>query len=150
MLLLMVEPQLEQVAFLRAQTLGQPRLHPAVDLVAIGHDLIQRRPRHQPSFGTIDPLAQGLVVGVEQLAKLLVDGDIVWLAGQDHRLEEPTDMAQMPLARTGFRHGLGPQIFRRQARGETPHLRPHPPIDRSVLFNGRGCPKGLAHSLNAR
>ncbi len=113
MLLFMVQAQLEQIAFRPVvHSLGQPRLHATVYLVAISHDLGQRGAGHQPPLSPLDPFAQGLIVGIEQPVQALINGNIARPPRQDHRLEEPAGMGQMPLARTGLRHGLGGQILR--------------------------------------
>ncbi|MNN25772.1 hypothetical protein D3C81_1392590 [compost metagenome] len=150
MLLLMVQAQGEQIGFQPvAWPLGQPRLHAAVDLGAISHDLGQRRTGHQAPLSPLDPFAQRLIVGVEHGVKPLVDDAIAGPARQDHRLEEPADMAQVPFARTGVGHGLGRQVFRRKASRQLRHPRPHPPIDLDILIGDRGNPNRLIHSRNS-
>ena len=147
MLLLVVQPQGQQIALRRVQPPGvQPGDHPPVDLAAIVQHCDQGRAGHQTALAAPDPGPQRLVVGVEQGLEPGVDRFIVRLRRQDHGLEEPAGMGQMPFARTAVRHGLGLKIFRRKSRSQGRHGRSHPAIGSDIARFGRLDPGRCIHS----
>ena len=122
MLLVVVQTQLEQIALMAAGlALRQPGDHAAVDLASISQDLVDGRPGHQPTLVPPDPLAQGLIVGVEQLLKPRIDRLVFRIGRQDHRLEKPAGVRQMPFAGAAIRHRLGRQILGRQTFSQIDH-----------------------------
>ena len=110
MLLLVVQPQLHQARELGITTLLQPTdqaHHLLVDLGAVGIDLLHRRPGQSPSNVPGHALSKALVVRIEDEVIARMTGPIV--VGkffQDHALEEPGGVTQVPLGRTDVRHGL--------------------------------------------
>ena len=139
MLLFVVETQLEQVAlqpFQRDRGVGQAHLHPSVDLGAIGHDLSQRRARHQTSLIAADAFAERLIVGVEDLLQTRIER-LIARPVQQHGFEEPAHMAQVPLARTGFGHRLRLQVFGGQGCRQVGHHRAHAAIALQIPGDAR-------------
>ena len=121
MLLVVVETEDEQIVLQPLETLADPLGHAAVDLGAVGQHLVERRPGLKAALGPFDPVAEALVVGVEQALEAGIDRLVTRLGRQNHRLEEPAGVGQMPFAGAGVGHGLGGQILGRQARSQRRH-----------------------------
>ena len=125
MLLVVVQAQLEKIALKTARRARcQPGGHAAVDLAPIGQDLVHRRTGDQAAPGARHPLAQGLVVGVEQLLEARIDRLIIRVGRQDHGLEKPAGVGQVPFAGAAVGHGLGRQVLGRQAFRQGGHCGP--------------------------
>ncbi len=72
MLLLVIEPQLDHSGKDRRQAHSgrlDEQAHCSVNGRAVGVDFVQAGPRDQATFGTEDPAADGIVIGIEQIPK---------------------------------------------------------------------------------
>src|SRR5580704_9096207 len=107
MLLLMVTPKFYERADRRVQgTLNQTR-QCLIDMLAIATDFLERGPRQQPALRARMAGANRFVIGVEEERIARVELYIPRVVRhQDHGLEEPGGMRQVPLCRTCIRHGL--------------------------------------------
>ncbi len=95
----------------------EQRPHPVVDRRAEAIDLSDRRPREQPALGPSDPLADRVVIGVEEIAVLRRDGLEIRPRGlEDERLEEPACVRQVPLDGAGIGHRLDDIVLDLQGR----------------------------------
>ncbi len=93
---------------------------------AVGQHLIQRRPRQQPAFGPGMPLADRLVIGVEQIAEGRIEGPVAALFRlQQEGLEEPGDVGQVPFGGADVRHGLDLLVLGAEAGCEPQAFAPH-------------------------
>ena len=80
MLLLVIEPDLDDRNDLRQRRVVRAldqRLDRAIDMRAIGRDLLRVRPRDQPALGPRVPRARRDVIGIEQIGEALVERAIV-------------------------------------------------------------------------
>ena len=95
----------------------EQRAHPRVDRLAIPVDLGDRRASEQPAFAPRDPLADRVVVGIEQ-ETIFRWGDPVAGRGRldDERLEEPARVCQVPLGGAGVGHRLDDVVLDLQRR----------------------------------
>ncbi len=72
------------------------------------------------------PLADGLVVGIEQIAEHRIERLIALEVRLQHEgLEEPGDVRQVPLGGADVRHGLDLLVLGAQRRGQFQALRPN-------------------------
>ena len=122
MLLLMIEPELDQLAGrgpgIDGKRVEQPA-HRPVHMGAIGDDLGDLRPGQQAAVGTRMPLAHALVIGIEQISESRIEGLVArQVRREDESLEEPGDVSQMPLGGTHVRHRLDLLVLRRKRRGQ--------------------------------
>jgi hypothetical protein len=101
-----------------------------VDFPPVGEDVLKRRPGHQAAAGAFYPLAERLVIAVEQRLEARIDGTIARLLGEDHGLEEPAGMRQVPFARAAVGHRLGRQVLGAQPLGQDGHGGAHGPEGR--------------------
>ena len=80
MLLLVMQPELDERSRLLPRRFGRllnkPR-HGSADMVAIGPDDIDRRPRQQPALGPRMSWARRLVVRIEQICECRVEHPII-------------------------------------------------------------------------
>ena len=77
----------------------------ALDVSAVGVNLVQRRARQQAAFRPRVPVANGVVVRVEKHPKLRVKRQVRGRVALQHEsFEEPRRMGQMPL--TGLASGI--------------------------------------------
>ena len=97
--------------------IAQERADRLVDVGAVGADLGRGRPGHQAPGGTRMPLAEALIVRVEQVVEVVVErGEVRQAAAQDEALEEPGRVGAMPFGRARIVHRLDRLILRRQVR----------------------------------
>jgi hypothetical protein len=70
--------------------------------------------------------AERLVVGVEEVVEAFVEGAIAaQVRLQQHGLEEPRGVREMPLGRAGIGHRLDALVFGRERRGAGQALGAH-------------------------
>ncbi len=137
-LLLVMQAELDQVRELGpalghadAVPLAQrhQRLHALVHLRPVALHLVERGPQDQPAARARVLLAHALVVAVEEHPEALVERHEARFVPFEHEgLEEPGDMRQMPLGRTGIRHRLHLAVLGRERGGECERGGPHLPI----------------------
>ena len=121
-LLLVVQPELDQFAGFRPGPVGkrleQPG-HRLVDMGAIGDDLGHRRARQQAPVRTGVPVPHPFVIGVEQVSERGIERRVCrQMRSQDEGLEEPGHMSEMPFRRADVGHRLHLLVFRRERRSE--------------------------------
>ena len=149
MLLLVVQPRTKIGARAeQARVVGraQPVFHPGVDLTAVAPDLADGRPREQPSAVAGDPLADRVVIRVEQEVVLGEARPIIGQGGrEDEGLEEPGGVGQMPLDRAGVGHRLDDEILGLERLGQEsrsgagrPGTRPGGRMPDGLAVGGRG------------
>ena len=124
MLLLVVQSQLHQLRELGkappVQIFNYPQ-QPFVDAGAVAIDLLHRRPRQRPSNVPGNPLSEALVVGVEdEVIPRMISPIVLCKTFQDHALEEPGGVTQMPLGRADVRHGLNHVVLGAEGLTEIP------------------------------
>ncbi len=95
--------------------------HALVDPLAVLHHLLDCRPGQQSPLGTAVHGTDGVVVGVEQEAELVVVKSVARQRLLKHELlEEPGGVREVPFDRTRIGHRLHDVVFRRERLGE-PH-----------------------------
>jgi hypothetical protein len=151
MLLVVIQAEGEQIAVPGVRiALPQPGHHPPVNLAAIGEHVIQRRPGHQAALTSLDPGAKGFVIAVEQGLEARIDRAISGLLAEDHGLEEPAGVGQMPFARAAVRHRLGREILGAQSIREHGHGGTDDLIGDTVVGRAVGDPRRCAHDSPSR
>ena len=119
MLLLVIAAELDQLGDWGAKIILHERRHRAVDVVAIRDDRLERRARDHAPSRTRLTRADALVIGVEQEIELRIEGAVTWEIGfENHSLEKPRRMREMPFCRTGVGHRLHGRVGVRQGRAE--------------------------------
>lgn len=117
-LLFVIDPQFDQGADAGPGRVVRPVdkvNHGLVHVPAVLRDFRDAGPGQHAAAGAGMPVTFGLVVGVEEIAELRVEGPVAGLELlQDEGLEEPGRMRQMPFGGTGVFHGLHHLVFRRQ------------------------------------
>src|SRR5580700_4031134 len=114
-LLLVVTAQFHELRDSRGSILLQQLLNAGVDMLTIPNDRLECWPSQQASAWARMACADGLIVGVEQEIKMLVEYPIPrQMRYEEEALEEPRRMSQMPFRRAGVRHGLHRGIRIRQ------------------------------------
>ena len=109
----------------------QQGLHVQVDVLPVGCDFGQRRPRQQSALRPRVHVADGDVVGVEQVVVLLVETPVGGIEVLKHEaLEKPGDVREMPLCRADVRHALDDTVLRRQVPAQRKAAIPHLPVGR--------------------
>ena len=122
-LLLMVQPELDELLHLRGERPGQERLHGIVHSGPVGPDLLHGGAGEISTAGPTVPLSGLYVVGVEQEGVALVVQAIAGEVGnEDEGLEEPGRVREVPLRRAHVGHGLDHLILRGEAPGQVPTL----------------------------
>ena len=107
MLLLVMEPQGDQLGKPWLARISQQGLHGAVDVGAIARDLLDARAREQAALGPRMARPHGLVVRVEDEGVCIVEHPVAGGVLAEHeRLEEPRHVRPMPLRRAHVGHGL--------------------------------------------
>ena len=90
MLLFMMETQFHQT-LTRSFRMSEQRFHCGVHMAAIGVDCFQWRPREQAALGPWLPLADGVVVAIEEVAEGRIELRVpreIWF--QEEGFEEPS------------------------------------------------------------
>ncbi len=119
MLLFVITAELDQLSDGRRKIILHQRRHRAVDMVAIRSDRLQRRAREHAASGTRLTRAYALVVGVEQEIELRIEGAVAGeILFEDHRLEKPGRMREVPFCRARIGHRLHGRVGVRQGRAE--------------------------------
>ena len=122
---LMRQTQFDEGTEIRVRLAKQPR-HGLVHVAAPGQDSCEGRPGQKPPRRARMPLADGLVVGIEQISEIgiedLVAGE---MRHEQEGLEEPGDVPQVPLRGAGVGHGLDLLVLGAQGRCQPLARRPH-------------------------
>jgi hypothetical protein len=88
------------------------REHRFVDMATIRIHFGQRRARQQPTLGAFVARTECFVIRIEEKRVLLVKERIARrMSDEQHRLEEPCRMRQMPLRRARIGHRLHLLVF---------------------------------------
>ena len=115
MLLFVMQAELDQVFELRKRIVPgvvQQRFHRRVDMGAIGHHVVQRRPGQQTAIGARMTRADGFVVGIEQVIVVGMEFRVARCVRFQHEgFEKPGDMREMPFRRTDIWHRLNLLVF---------------------------------------
>jgi hypothetical protein len=128
-LLLVVQPELDQTAkLLRDPPLAQ-RSHAAIHVVPVLEDLAQSGSRDLAPIGARVLLAYGVVVRVEEHAELRAERPVPGHVGlEQERLEEPARVGEVPLGGTRLGHGLRRRVLRREWLTEALRCATHAPV----------------------
>ncbi len=119
MLLFMIAAEFDQFGDGRRQVFLHERGHRAVDMIPVRSDRLERRAGdHAPSWTRLTS-ADALIVGVEQEIELRIEravaGEILF---QNHSLEKPCRMREMPFCRARIGHRLHGRVGVGQWRAE--------------------------------
>ena len=127
MLLLVVQSQARPGLELRhSESRAQQATHRFIHMRAIGVHLVQRRARQHVPHSPQRPVANRVVIRIEQIAERWMDRPIArQMFGQQKCLKEPRGMRQMPLRRTGIRHGLQAVVLDRQRCAQSQRSSPN-------------------------
>ena len=119
MLLLMVQPERDQLGHGRLELAFEQVFHGLVDELAVAGHLGDARAGDQPAFGAGVPIAERLVVRVEDVGEGVVVGAVgLGVRPQDEGLEEPGDMGPMPFRGADVRHRLHRLVLGAQGGGQ--------------------------------
>ena len=95
------------------------RLHRPIDIGAVGHDLVVRRPGQQAAVRARMARPDRFVIGIEQIIEGRVEFFVIRGAGlENERLEKPCDVGEVPFGRADIRHRLNLLVLDRQAAGD--------------------------------
>ena len=112
MLLLVVDPQINQFHRFRRKILCEQVDHRLVDIQTIGVNFVETRPRQNVPQGPQRAIANRVVVRIEEAAEgWMIRPEILHVLRQDEGLEKPSGMCQVPLRGTGVRHRLQRVVF---------------------------------------
>ena len=132
MLLLVVQPEGDQGFGLRpcgVRRAVDQRRHGSVHVRAVIPHLVERGASDQAALRPGVSRPDRLIVGVEQEAERRVERPIaVCERLQQEGLEEPGGVREVPLDRTGVRHGLDLGVLRGQTLSQDLARRAHAPI----------------------
>ena len=129
MLLLMVEPQGDQLGQTGLTGVADEGVHCLVDELAVARDLVDPRTGQETTFGPGMTGADSLVVGVEDVGVGLVEGAVSGgVFPEDERLEEPRHVGPVPFRRAYVGHGLDRLVLGTQHRGQPLCRGPDPAI----------------------
>ena len=121
MLLLMVHAELDEcgnVGPVRVGTVDE-LAHCGIDVRPVAADLLDVRSRDQTALIAGMSRSDGLVVRVEQVAELEIEGVVAGEARLEQEgLEEPGGVPAVPLGRAHVGHRLDDLVFRAERRGE--------------------------------
>ncbi len=107
MLLLMMTAKFYERPDRRVQWALKQTRQRLIDVLAIATDFLERGPRQQPALRARMAGANCFVIGVEEERIARLELSILRVVRhQDHGLEKPGRMRQVPLRRTRIRHGL--------------------------------------------
>ncbi len=107
MLLFMVAAKFNQRGHGGRQTILSERGHRAVHMVAIGKDSLERRAGDHAASRTRLTRAYAFVIRIEQEIELRIEHAVAaQILFEDHSLEEPSRMREMPFRRAGVWHRL--------------------------------------------
>ncbi len=119
MLLFMIAAELDQRCDCGRKIVLQKRRHRAVDMVAICDDRLERRTGDHAASGTGLTRADALVIGIEQETEVAIERAVVGeVLFENHSLEKPCRMREMPFRRACVRHRLNGRIGVGQRRAE--------------------------------
>ena len=113
-LLLVVDAELDQVELLGGRVGIEQSVHRLVDVVAVVDDPLVGWPGQQAALGPRLTASDRLVVAVEQVRELVVEGRLVEHEG----LEEPGGVTEVPLRGAGVGHRLHDLVLERQRGGQ--------------------------------
>ena len=135
-LLLVLDAELDQRRRRPPRGLSRRVGHGLVDVGPVLGDLLDPGPGQQPPVVPRIPGAHALVVGVEQVAEVGMEGSVPVETGDEQEgLEEPGGVGPVPLGRAHVGHGLDGLVLGRQGGGERLGERPggeEPVGDRQV------------------
>jgi hypothetical protein len=107
MLLLVVQPQGDQLGEARLIAMTQEGIHCLVDVGAVLRNFVNARTRQEAALGSRMPSTDGLVVRVEDIGVRTVECVVTGaVLSQDEGLEEPRDVGPVPLRGAHVGHGL--------------------------------------------
>ncbi len=120
MLLLVVQTEHNQVAdgLILDAIAGQQLPHAIVDPLAVLADLGHGRPGDQAPLGSRVPLADGLVVGVEEIPVCRVRFVAFEVRGEQKGLKKPCDVSPVPFGGAHIGHRLHDLILGREGLGQ--------------------------------
>ena len=118
-LLLVMQAEFGQRRRVRVQRPLEEALHRRVDVPAVRQHGREVGTRQQAALGAGMPVADAVVVRVEQHAERRVERTVPGRVRREHeRLEEPGHVRKVPLGRARVGHRLQRTVFRRQRRRE--------------------------------
>ena len=102
---------------------GDEAFHRRVDMGAIGGNVGRRGARQHAALRPRMPVADGVVIGIEQVGVVLVEDLVSRGMGAEHEgLEKPGNMRAVPLRRAGVGHRLDDLVLVGQRRGQPVRL----------------------------
>ena len=115
MLLLVVQPQDDQLGEARLIGMPQEGIHGLIDVGAVSGDFVDARTREQAPLGPGMPSADSLVVRIEDIGVRIVEHVVSGaVLAQNKGLEEPRHVGPVPLGGAHVGHGLDRLILRTQ------------------------------------
>jgi hypothetical protein len=145
-LLLVVQAQLDHVQRRHRQRRAREQLrHASIDVGAVAPYLVQPGAREHAALRARELFAQGVVIGIEEVAEIGMKGLVARGMALEHEgLEKPGRMRHMPFHRARVGHGLRGAVLRRQALRQGRRLGAHPAVlereirllDPAVGFHG--------------
>src|SRR5262245_63283685 len=118
MLLVMMEAELDYRDRRASRFAPQQREELRIDMSAVVAHLVQGGTGQQSTLWPRMLRTDGLIIGVEEDAKLRVKRTVTGYRGIEHEgFEEPAGVRQMPLRRAGIIHRLRLAVFGREGCG---------------------------------
>ena len=146
MLLLVVEPQGDQLRQPGLAGIAEQTLHGLVDVGAIARDLVDARTRQEAALGSRMARPHRLVVRVEDVGVRIVEGAVAGrVLAEDEGLEEPGHVGPVPLRRAHVGHGLDGLVLGAQDGGQPLGGGPNPAVGAREV--GRQFPTGHLHKI---
>src|SRR5229473_2805635 len=142
-LLLMVEAELDgeaNFAQLRITALLKKSGHPAIDVMPIIEYLFHGGSGKKAALGLRMSFARGMVVRVEEIAVLLLEGAVVGHRLLEHEgFKKPARVGQMPFGGADVGHCLDDKVFGLERRAEVLGELADATIEISKPFTGSCC-----------